>query len=262
MHSNSLKVRATIKTLIKNRGYTYTDLAQVWNVSESSVRRIMSREDITLDRVNAVADWLGIKPSEIFLLSEQGENDAHHLTPEQDQYLAANPLGAYLYLRMMIGEPFHEFCTRTGFTEQELRPYLFQLEKIGLAELMSGDRLLCKFRGPFAWRKDGKMVNVFLPNFIKTVVEHFSKPQFLSEYPNDASVEYMVRPFEMYLTKASLKAYVSELRDVVKKYRRITNSEIATESVGNLVPVSGIILVGELNGWEAVMMKRPGQETV
>ena len=50
------KIREAIKKLMKKSGYQYLNLAQALQVSLPTVKRIMTRDDISLERLLSICD--------------------------------------------------------------------------------------------------------------------------------------------------------------------------------------------------------------
>lgn len=242
---------------MKRQGLTYRELARLWNLSESSVKRIMSQEDLSLERIIALADRLGLALPELFQLSFLDENEPHSLSAEQDAFLASHPLAAYLYLRVLIREPLDDFAKAHGIPRPKLVQQLLKLEKIGLLEVLPGDRVRVRLKGPYRWQENGAMIRAYLRPFVESVYRNLVTESALRRYPDEESTDFLVRPFELYLTSSSLKELVSDLREVVNKFRKRTNTEVSVEKFASLKPVSGLLVAGLHDGWRSVMMRNP-----
>ena len=77
----------------------------------------------------------------------------------------------------------------------------------------------------------------------------------LAQFPDEETRETLVRPFEMYLSRKSTEEFIAELRAIVAKYRKRSNTEVALENFENIEPVSGLLVMGPLNGWGNVMLR-------
>jgi transcriptional regulator with XRE-family HTH domain len=256
----NIKLRSVIKKLMRKNGFTYRDLAAVLKLSESSVKRIMNGGDLEVERVVRIADWLGYSVSVLFeLASTDGDGRPLLLTEKQEAFLVANPKAAYLDLRLLLGESTREFAAAHGMSHGAVLRLLYGLERAGLVDVLSDDRAKIKFRGPYAWREGGEMVNAYLKRLTDTIYASLLSQAKLDRHPDADRPDGMIRPFETYLTAESLANFVAEIREVTLKYRKITNFEVATLDRRKLFPVSALFMVGKFNAWEAVFMKDAGK---
>ena len=67
--SGSHQLRAAIKQQLKARNLHYADLALAIGLSEASVKRLLSRGGITLERLDAICEFLG---TDVYELARSG----------------------------------------------------------------------------------------------------------------------------------------------------------------------------------------------
>lgn len=63
-----------LKKQLRAQGFTYKLLAEKLNLSEASVKRMFTQEDINLSRLEAICSCLSMSLSELFVLLEKGKN--------------------------------------------------------------------------------------------------------------------------------------------------------------------------------------------
>jgi len=59
------RVLDTIKRIMKNRGFQYSDLSKSMGVSLTTVKRLLTKDDISVQRICEIADWLGFSFQEL-----------------------------------------------------------------------------------------------------------------------------------------------------------------------------------------------------
>jgi DNA-binding Xre family transcriptional regulator len=77
----------TLKRALKARGKTYVDVADALGLSEASVKRLFSREDFSLERLDKVCQMLEIEISDLVQQMNDEQNQLQQLTAEQEQQL-------------------------------------------------------------------------------------------------------------------------------------------------------------------------------
>ena len=165
-------IHAALKKLMRSRGRTYAQAARALDLSEASVKRLLSRSELSLQRLESLCDWLGVEIADVVALSAESTPLVTHLDARQEQELLRDPallLITYLTLNRWT-EP--EILQTFNFKKAELTQKLRRLERLGLVELMPFDRIKIRAARNFAWRKDGPVQKYFaervLPEFLAT----------------------------------------------------------------------------------------------
>jgi transcriptional regulator with XRE-family HTH domain len=168
-------IHAALKRLLKARGRTYADAAAVLGLSEPSIKRLFSRSELSLERLERLCDWLGVDIADVVGLANAEQPRLTELTPAQERELLADTgllLIAYLVLNRWR---LDEISNVYAFTGPELTLRLVKLERLGLIELLPFDRIKLRTARNFSWRKDGPIQQFFaervLPDFLATRFE-------------------------------------------------------------------------------------------
>jgi hypothetical protein len=168
----SQAIHAALKRLLRARSRTYAEAAKVLDLSEASVKRLFSRGELSLARLEALCDWIGIDIAELAAQAQSQQPTVAELTPEQERELLKDPallLVTYLVLNRW-GEA--DILGKYRITKPELVRMLIRLERLGLIELMPGERIRLRTSRSFSWRKDGPIQRFFaervLPEFLGT----------------------------------------------------------------------------------------------
>ena len=186
-------IHAALKRLLRSRGRTYSDAASVLELSEASVKRLFSRAELSLDRLERLCDWLGVDISDVVALSEDVQPLVTELDPKQERELLKDPallLTAFLTLNRWSEQEILEIFR---FKKSELSQKLLRLERLGLIEVLPFERIKVRAARNFGWRKDGPIQRYFsqrvLPEFLAT---RFDQPgehmQFVGGMLSRASV--------------------------------------------------------------------------
>jgi DNA-binding Xre family transcriptional regulator len=161
-----------MKRLMRSQGRTYAQAARILELSEASMKRLFSRSELSLERIEALCDWLGVEISDVVALSSEVMPVLTQLDERQEAELLRDPallLTAFLTLNRWTEAEILEIFR---FKKIELMQRLRRLERLGLIELMPFDRIKIRAARNFSWRKDGPIQKYFaekvLPEFLAT----------------------------------------------------------------------------------------------
>lgn len=189
-------IHVALKRLMRSRGRTYAQAAGVLGLSEASVKRLFSRSELSLERLEAVCDWLGVDIADVVAMSADASPLLTQLDARQEEELLRDPallLMAFLTLNRWT-EP--EILQIFNFRKTDLTQKLRRLEKLGLIELMPFDRIKIRAARNFAWRKDGPIQKYFAERVLREfLATRFDQPgeqmHFVGGMLSRASIDRM-----------------------------------------------------------------------
>ncbi|MBY0553125.1 helix-turn-helix transcriptional regulator [bacterium] len=136
---SSEQCKQVLKLLMKQKSKTYKDLAEHLNLSEVSVKRIMSKEDLSFSRFMEICNWLEVSLSEIEKLANYGQtNQKVRFTEKQEQFLVKNPEYLSFLFNMYVEDDPEKVRKKFNISEKSMNLYLLRLEKHELIKKVSG----------------------------------------------------------------------------------------------------------------------------
>ncbi|MDJ0653304.1 MAG: helix-turn-helix transcriptional regulator [Xanthomonadales bacterium] len=151
----------TLKRVLRSQKITYADVARHLDLSEASVKRMFSRMTFTLDRLEKVCDLAGMPLAELVRESDQRPDPITMLTPEQERELLNDPK-LLLVAFMVLNEWRPEQIVETfAVTEHEVIQRLAKLDRLGMIELLPGNRVRRLVARNFSWRPHGPVQKYF-----------------------------------------------------------------------------------------------------
>lgn len=152
-----------LKKAIKNKEWNYKKIAQALDVSESSVKRLLSNKKISLDRVEKICEATGISFAEVCKLAEWQDEDPYLvLSLEQEKLLSENPRLLHYFLLLTDGYRPQKIEKEFQISQQEAQKFMLALDKCNLIELYPKDKIKMKRNGLFRFRKDGAVGKVII----------------------------------------------------------------------------------------------------
>jgi transcriptional regulator with XRE-family HTH domain len=144
-----------LKKLLKSRGVTYRSLAAGLGLSEPSIKRLFSERTFTLQRLEEVCQFLEMDFFDLAKLARGAASTIDEMTIEQEQILAGDSklLGVF-YLVFNDWQP-DDIYERYVLTRAELVKLTLRLEKLGLIEVMPGDKVKLRVPKSLRLRREG-----------------------------------------------------------------------------------------------------------
>jgi transcriptional regulator with XRE-family HTH domain len=164
----------TLKRLVRARGLTYAELAKRVGLSEASVKRLFSRGSFTLARLLQFCEALDIDFFELARLARGRGEETREMSLAQETALAADARLLALFYLAFNGWGFDDIVARFEISAPQCTALLVKLDRLGLVELMPGNRIRLKATPATRLRADGPIRRLHG----KRVVGDFLAPQF------------------------------------------------------------------------------------
>lgn len=212
--SQSDRLISALKRELKSRDITYDDLASHLGVSESTVKRMFSKGGFTLERLEAIARYANIEILELARLGEADRHRVHALTHEQEQELVSDPKLMLTAICAMNRWQFEDIVTVYSFQAPELIQMLIRLDRLGLIELLPGNRIRLLVERNFSWLPQGPIHQFFVRQF---------QDQFLS---GSFDAENELHEFRWGMIATEHAATITEgIRDLMAGFTEQTHSD-------------------------------------
>ena len=164
-----------LKRELKSRGITYAQLAKLIDMSEASVKRMLSQRNMTIERLDAILAATGIEFAELADHFDREQKRLTQLTPKQEELVVGDPklfLVAVCALNLMSYDEIH---TIYNLTEAELVGLLTRLDKLGFIELLPNNRFKLRVARTFSWVPNGPIMQAFKNNAADFFDSEFSQ---------------------------------------------------------------------------------------
>ena len=153
--AQSQRIVDALKRALKAHGVSYAQVARRLELSESSVKRLFSTGGFSLARLEAVCDLVGLDLLELARQADAQRFRVPALTVDQEQEFVGDPALLLVAVCALNRWPFERILDRYRFTEPRLVGLLARLDRMGLIELLPGNRIRLRIARNFAWLPDG-----------------------------------------------------------------------------------------------------------
>lgn len=160
MSTTSDLVRA-IKQELKSAGMTYADLARALGMAESSVKRMLSRGDMALSRVDEICRALRLDFADLARRVAEAQPLIREMTQEQERAVVADRKLLLVAICVLSQWTVEQITGYYRLSEAECVKCLVQLDRIGIIELRPLNRYRLKLAKTFRWRPHGPVMTYF-----------------------------------------------------------------------------------------------------
>lgn len=150
-----------LKRYLRGQGMTYARLAEQLGISESSVKRMFSRQSFSLERLEQICNVAGLEISDLIDLMNEQRDYLTELTPEQEQALVENPKLLLLTYLLINGWQLQQIIENYQIEPAEAARLLIRLHRAKIIELLPLNRVKLLTARNFTWRKNGPIQRLF-----------------------------------------------------------------------------------------------------
>lgn len=150
-----------LKHELKISRTTYAELAKALGMAESSVKRIFSKGDMTLSRVDEICRALQIDFTDLAKQVVEAQPEITQLTLEQERAVTSDKKLMVVAICVLSHWTFEQIITNYRISEPECIKYFAQLDRLGVIELRPMNRYQLKLSKTFRWLPNGPVMQFF-----------------------------------------------------------------------------------------------------
>jgi len=184
----------TLKKCLKRNNLQYKDVAKHLKLSEASVKRLFSQEDISLQRLEQILSLMNMRLLDLFELLNKQDEYISQLTPEQEKTLIQNPKLLLTIFLLLNGWLLEQIIQTFAIDKFEMTQLLAKLDRLKLIELLPNNKVKLLTANNFSWQKNGPVQSFFeqqvLTDYLKDKFSSAdSKLVFLAGTYSDSSIQ-------------------------------------------------------------------------
>ncbi|WP_394788812.1 helix-turn-helix domain-containing protein [Rhodoferax sp.] len=159
--STTADLVTALKKELKAAQMTYADLAAKLGIAESSVKRMLSRGDMPLSRVDAICRALKLDFAELARRVADTQPLLAELTQEQERAVVADKKLLLVAICVLSQWTLEQIIGEYRLSEAEAIRCLAQLDRIGIITLRPLNRYRLQLAKAFRWRPHGPVMQFF-----------------------------------------------------------------------------------------------------
>lgn len=159
--STSQDLIAVVKAELKQQGITYASLARELALAESSVKRMFSKGDMPLARVDEICRVLKLDFADLARKVADARPGRHEMTLDQEKAVVADRKLLLLAICCLSQWTLEQIVASYKLTEAEVIRGFARLDRLGIIELKPMNRYRLHIEKTFRWRPGGPVMNYF-----------------------------------------------------------------------------------------------------
>jgi DNA-binding Xre family transcriptional regulator len=150
-----------LKEVLKARGMTYAKLAKGLGLSEASVKRVFATRSFTLERLDQICALLGIEITDLGRMVAQESERPSQLSVDQENELVSHPKLLLVAVHALNHWTVEEIIETYAFSKAECIRLLARLDKLGVLDLLSNNKIRVRVARDFSWLPGGPIMQYF-----------------------------------------------------------------------------------------------------
>jgi transcriptional regulator with XRE-family HTH domain len=209
----------SLKRELRARNITYAGVARRLGMSEASVKRMFSRKEFTLSRLDAICELAGMEFSDLARTLAAQDAVISQLTYEQEKELVENHRLMAVALSTLNHWSFEQIVSFYDFDAAECTRLLARLDRLKFIELLPNNRIRLLVSRAFAWLPDGPIQRFFK--------EQGNHDFFASRFDRDDELLLLANGT---LSNSSVSALLARLRKTAAGFSEMRGDDAALPS--------------------------------
>ncbi len=199
-----------LRSHLKNRGISYSDLAFGLNVAEGTIKRIFTKNDCSTERLDEIAQFLDIHLVDLFQKKPPNKHLIDQLSHENEEQLVRNKKLLMLAVCVMDFWPFKDMLRYLTIPREECIALLKELERMGFIEMNEKFNYRLLLTRNFSWQSNGPITQ-----FVKSMSQDYFDHPF--DAPGDflKIVNVRISPYVRNVLKGKLEEVLQQYIDQV-----------------------------------------------
>lgn len=151
----------TLKKILRERKITYADVAEHLDLSEANVKRMFSKRHFTLNRLEEVCTLANADLGYLMSRMHEGSMVIEELSLEAEKELVNN-IKLLMMAQLLINRwEMEDIVSTYQYEDLEVTRLLAKLDRLGIIELLPGNRVRNLISRDFKWIHNGPVYKFF-----------------------------------------------------------------------------------------------------
>jgi len=233
--SQTKNILNTLKNCLKANGKTYTDVAEVLDLTEASVKRLFSEQSFSLDRLDKVCQMLDMDITELIQKMNESQYRVEQLSHKQEMEITEDIILLLVMVCIFNHWKISDITTHYKVSAEECVSKLLILDSLRIINLLPNNKVKLLIAPNFKWLENGPIQRFFQ--------ENIGKEYFDSDFKNDDECLFVLNGM---LSLKSNGEFQRKLQRLISDFNDLNNDDVALD-IGER---NGVTLVMAIRNWE------------
>jgi len=235
----------SLKRTLKARRISYAQVATRLGLSEASVKRLLSKGGLTLERFEEICELAGTSVTELAKGVDNTRDYVSQLTLQQEREIMSDPTLLLVALCALNHMTIEQITGVFNLTQAECIRLLVKLDRLKFLELLPNNRIKLLVTRAFTWLPNGPIQQYF-----KARAQH---DFFRSRFDGPGEVMLLVNGL---LSAASSAGMIERLRRLANEFTEMNHHD-AHLPLGERRPATLILAMRPWEVQELQALRRP-----
>lgn len=211
--SGNQALTTALKQLLKRSGITYAQAARSLELSEASVKRLFAEQSFTVQRMEMLCHLAGAEIMDLVRLADDQREHVQELSETQEREIAEDVALLLVSICVLNRYRFDEVLTLYRFDEHVLQQLFARLDRLGIIELLPGNRYRLNLSRGFRWRSNGPIQRYFM----KSIASGFLDRKLMREEDHFRFAWGTISDETVQRFREKLKAFSQDFNDAADR---------------------------------------------
>lgn len=206
----------TLKKALKAHGLTYADIAPTLDLTEASVKRLFSEQNISLSRLEEICHIMDMEISDLVQMMSEQQPRLQQLTIEQEEEITHDLVLLLITVCVLNRWSLDDIISFYNIKETDCIQKLARLDKLKIIELLPKNKIKLLVATNFSWRNNGPIQTFFQ--------EKIAQEYFKTEFKDQDECLIVLNGM---LTSQSNGEFQRKLNKLAREFDDINNQDAA-----------------------------------
>lgn len=233
---------SALKTVLRAKKITYVAVADHLALSEVTIKRLFSGQSFSLQRFEQICQFAGVSIAELVQqIDDKRGKPLSSLSRDQEQRICADADLLLVTVCVLNRWTLEQLLATYSIEESQVIRYLASLDRLGLIELLPGNKIRLMTTADFRWLENGPIQQFFQ--------EHIADEFFNSRF--DKSSEKLLVSNAM-LTTASQHLFHRRMEVLLREMEELNRAD----SQRDFGERQGVTLVLSMRQWRPSLFQQ------
>jgi transcriptional regulator with XRE-family HTH domain len=149
------QILSELKRTLREQGLTYAHVAKALRLSLPTIKRMFSKGQFTLERVDRICQLAGASLADVVQRASERGTACRQLTHAQELQIVADPKLLLVTWLVINRVPLAQIVRQYRLSEREVLGHFIKLDRLKVIELQPGNRARLLVSRHFVWRPGG-----------------------------------------------------------------------------------------------------------